>query len=273
LPAIFLAAGSVALWFGTGPNPVSSRVLDIPDAVSGRLAQSTSIALTARGGVFSPRTAVLAAGGWATFVNERSSPLIIRFAARSPSPGSFEIRGYGRASLRLDRPGLYHYYDALTARPLHVVANNQVLVSRHGLASPREGWIAVVPGVPRLAANLTVPRGQDLFAPKALVTVVGSTITVANHDADAHNFVVDPASPAGAAFMIDGTDDEPPSGWKRLLVVQSAGLYHVYCTMHTRVVGVVDGWHVVVPRPTASGYRDHNPMEAWIVVLPATTTD
>ena len=84
--------------------------------------------------------------------------------------------------------------------------------------------------------------------------------------------MIDSKSPGGAAFIVDGTDDEPPAGWQRILTVTKPGLYHVYCTMHTRVVRVMDGWHTVVPRASASGYRDGNPMEAWIVVLPATTS-
>jgi hypothetical protein len=61
-------------------------------------------------------------------------------------------------------------------------------------------------------------------------------------------------------------------------VVQQPGIYHVYCTFHARVVGKRDGWRVLVPLrdPTAyetsADYRDHNTMEAWIVVLPATVT-
>ena len=118
---------------------------------------------------------------------------------------------------------------------------------------------------------LTVPAGQDLISPKALVTVVGDTVVLTNHDADAHNFVIDPASPAGAAFVIDGTTNEPPRGWRRSLVIHQAGLYHVYCTMHTQVMGTSDGWHMVMPRLKASGYKDHNAMEAWIIALPLMT--
>jgi hypothetical protein len=66
------------------------------------------------------------------------------------------------------------------------------------------------------------------------------TIVVANHDTDAHNFVIDPSSPSGGAFIITGTDGEPPSGWQRSLVVQQPGLYHVYCSLHTDVVGQGD---------------------------------
>src|SRR5581483_8010910 len=102
--------------------------------------------------------------------------------------------------------------------------------------------------------------------------IVGSTITISNHDVDSHNFVVDPASPAGAAFVINGSDTEPSNGWRRSLVVPQSGIYHVYCTRHTVVVGKQGGWNVVAPRASASGYIDQDPMEAWIIVLPANET-
>jgi plastocyanin len=105
--------------------------------------------------------------------------------------------------------------------------------------------------------------------PKAMVAVVGSTITVANHDADAHNLVMDPASPSGAAFVINGTNAEPPHGWQHVLVLRQPGLYHMYCTIHTHVVGTLAGWRMVAPRPNASGYADHDPMELWVIALPA----
>jgi plastocyanin len=168
--------------------------------------------------------------------------------------------------------GLYHYYNALTTRPLTVVANNEVLANRVKSRLPSEGWIVVLPTAPGLEAHLNVPIGEGVFAPKALVTVVGATVVVANHDSIDHNFVIDPASPSGAAFVVGGTDPSTPSGWQRALVIQEPGLYHVYCTLHTRVIGVVDGWHIVVPNEFASGFPNGNAMEAWIIALPATTT-
>jgi plastocyanin len=276
--AIGVAITLGALWSAWGPNPLSTRLLGISNVSPERLPASQTVTLTT-GGSFTPRAAVLATGGSVTFYNGTRDRVDLRSAALSPSAFFISLPARARATVRFTRPGLYHYYDSLTARPLHVVANNEVIQNITGsgaqleTGSPaREGWVAVLPAPPGLQAQLSVPSGQDLFAPKALVTVVGSSIVVSNHDQDAHNFVIDPASPSGAAFMLDGTDAEPPSGWQRVLVVQQAGLYHVYCTMHTQVIRVVDGWHVVTPRPKASGYRDHNPMEAWIIALPVTTT-
>ncbi|HLJ66910.1 MAG TPA: hypothetical protein VKX16_06085 [Chloroflexota bacterium] len=266
-----LLGAAALIWLATGPNPVSSRVLGIPNVSLGTLPASASVMLSSSVGVFHPRAVVVARGGTVRFRNDGGNPLTIRSAAGSPASFLLRLPAHGSASVRLNRLGLYHYFDSSASRPLRMVAGNEVLRSTVPNRPPREGWIAVIPAMPGLSARLAVPQGNDLFAPKALVTVVGAHVVVVNHDSDTHNFVIDPASPSGAAFMIEGSSQEPPSGWQRVLVVQQAGLYHVYCTMHTRVVDTLDGWRVVTARPAASGYRDHNPMEAWIIALPATS--
>jgi plastocyanin len=267
-----LVCGVLLVLSVTGPTPVLQQVLGMSSVHASTLPRLVSVVVSPRTATFSPRVTVVIAGGGVTFANRLATPLLVRSAAHDPAQFAVRIAARGQAIVRLVRPGLYHYYDALTARPRHMVAGNDVIVNAAGAGPPRQGWIAVLVAVPGLHQQLVVPPAHDLFAPKVVVGVVGSTITVSNHDSDAHNFVVDPASPTGAAFIINGTDAEPPHGWRRSLVVQQPGLYHVYCTMHTRVVGTQDGWHVVVPRPIASGYKDHDPMEAWVVVLPANTT-
>src|SRR5205814_1967312 len=120
--------------------------------------------------------------------------------------------------------------------------------------------------VPGLNGVLIVPVNQDLFAPKMIVTVVGASLTVRNHDGEAHNLVLDPASPIGAGFIVPGTDTVREGG-TRALVVQQPGTYHVYCTLHSKVVGVQDGWRVLAPRnKDTPDYADHNPMESWVIV-------
>jgi len=258
------------LWHVTSPNEVSSRLLGIPDVQPASLPAVSVIAISGKAGNFAPRVAAAVLGGRVVLHNSLHRTVHLVSAALSPSDFSVVIKPGKSAVLRLMRPGLYHYYDAVAAHPLAVVAGNQVVVSRQGSGIVPEGWLAVLPKMPASVGHLSIPAGQDLFSPKAIVTIVGASVVISNHDADAHNFVVDPASPAGAAFLIEGTDTEPHSGWKRILTVQRPGLYHVYCTLHTRVVGVVDGWHVVVPRSYASGFRQHNAMDAWIVALPVT---
>lgn len=237
------------------------------------IANSATISVAPATGAFSPPVVAVVTQSTVTFSNQRDTPLLVQSAALDPVQFGLRISPHSQATLRLARQGLYHYYDAASARALPAVAGNDVIVARSGAAPPLQGWIAVLASVPSLREQLTVPLDHDLFAPRVLVAVVGSAITVANNDTDAHNFVVDPASPVGAAFVIEGSDAEPPHGWQRVLVVQQPGLYHIYCTLHTRVVGTVGGWNVVVPTHDASGYSDHDPMESWIVALPATVTE
>jgi plastocyanin len=255
-----------------GPTPALQQGLGMRDADAAPLAGTASIVVSPATAGFAPRVTAVLAGSAITFVNEFAVPLSIRATVSSPTSFTVSVAPHGRTTLSLRTIGLYQYYDTRSARPGRVVAGSTVLRGVPTGSVPRQGWIAVLGSVPGLHSMLLVPKDHDLFAPKALVTVVGSTIVVANHDADAHNFVIDPASPAGAAFIVSGTDDEPPSGWQRTLVVQQPGLYHVYCTMHTKVMSIVGGWHMVMPRPKASGYADVDAMEAWIVVLPATTS-
>jgi len=233
--------------------------------------QSIVVSRSTRG--FNPPVVVVRRGAQITFVNQLNTSIITTTASDSPTSISRRLAGYTHATILLHKAGLYHYYDAATGRPVHTVANNAVIKSRSGKSSQaRQGWIVVLSHLPGLRESVVVPTKQDLFEPKAMVASVGTSIVISNHDGDAHNFVVDPASPAGAAFIVNGTTGEPPRGGQRTFMVQRPGLYHFYCTLHTRQAGTANGWRVLVPRRHASGYRDHNPMEAWVVVLPADTT-
>jgi plastocyanin len=255
-----------------GPAPALQQALGMRDAGAAPVPDTASIIVSPATTGFAPRVAAVLSGSTITFVNELAVPLSIRSTVSSPTSFTVSVAPHGRTTFSLRTIGLYQYYDTRSARPGQVVAGSTVLRGMPTGSVPRQGWIAVLGSVPGLHSMLLVPKDHDLFAPKALVTVVGSTIVVANHDADAHNFVIDPASPVGAAFIVTGTDGEPPTGWQRALVVQQPGLYHVYCTLHTEVMAIEGGWHMVMPRPKASGYADGDAMEAWIVVLPAATS-
>jgi plastocyanin len=265
-----LVAVALLGWGFVAADPALQRLLGMDEVVAGALPQDLTITVSPATQTFSPQVTAMVYGSRVRFTNALATPIDLRTTSLAPTQFNLWLGAHARASVRLDRPGLYHYYDALSASPRRIVAGNTVFRARLKSVLPRQGWIAVVGSIPNLQEQLTVPVNRDLFSPKVLVAVVGSTIVVANHDNEAHNFVVDPASPAGAAFVVAGTDTEGPTGWRRVLVVQQAGLYHVYCTLHTRLVGVRDGWQVVVPRMSASGFADNDPMEAWIIVLPAT---
>lgn len=264
-----LVAAALLTWGVVGADPPLQHLLGMNEARATSLPHTSTIALTSAA-TFSPAVAAVAAGSGVRFTNALDSPVEVRTTALSPAQLVVPIGAHAQATVRLDRPGLYQYYDALTARPRRTVVGSTVLAALPGSGTPRQGWIAVLGSLPSLQGRLTIAAGHDLFRPMVQVALVGSTILVANQDSDAHNLVIDPSSPAGAAFIVSGTDAERPTGWQRALVVRQAGLYHVYCTLHARVVGVRDGWQVLVPRVHASGYDDDEPMEAWIIVLPAT---
>ncbi len=219
-----------------------------------------------------PPAVALGVGGTVSFANQSTRPVLIRSDQLAPAPFSLFLAPRSRRSIQLHRPGLYHYYDARTGRPTREVSGNLVIVATRKGVPTREGWIAVLSGVPSLRSELVVPSGQYVFTPKVVVALAGSTIEVRNDDEYRHNFVTDPASPIGGAFIVSGMNDEHGTGWQRVLVPQQPGLYHVYCTLHTTVLGRADGWRVVAPRrATGYSYVANDPMEAWIIVLPATT--
>lgn len=256
-------------WSIGGADPPVRQMLGMADGMVAPVPRTLSIVLAPGSPWPTPPLAVLVAGGRVTFRNDLAVPVTLRAAGPAPAAFAITVASHLSATLTLARPGVYQYYDTRTARVRHIVAGSAVLAPLTRPAAPRQGWIVVVDHTPGLQQNLVVPPRHDLFTPKALAAVEGSTILVSNHDEDAHNFAIDPASPVGAAFVVNGTKDEPPHGWQHVMVVQHPGLYHVYCTLHTRIVGRNSGWLVVVPQHQASGYADGNPMEAWILVLPA----
>lgn len=279
-----LACSLFLIWSSSGPNSALGRLLGMGGVPVSSLPRTLTIAIRPRGASFSPPAAAITRFGRVTFLNDLDTPIVVRSTAPSPSQFNLTIPAHGRAMVALTRVGLYHYYDARTARTLPSAADTEypglapaddpsdVIVPISGRGLPRQGWIAVLDGAPGLNQRLVIPRGHTVFEPKVLVSVAGGTIVVVNRDEYAHNFVVDPASPIGAAFLIDGSEAEPSRGWQRSLVLQRPGLYHVYCTLHTRMAGMMGGWHGVVAalKQGAWAADSNDPMEAWIVVLPAT---
>lgn len=294
-----LAAVTLVFWSATGTNATFWRLLGIASVPPASIPHTATIvigpqasiygppdgAIASPAPVFGPPAVAIASGGQITFVNRLATPIVIRSTTAAPVPFRAVVAAHARTSVTLVRPGIYHYYDASAAHPLPPPDPNSeypgptpftdpsdVIVPKSGTGPPRDGWIAVLGAVPGLRQRLTIPLNHAVFTPKVLVAVAGSTIVVSNRDTYAHNFVVDPSSPTGAAFIIDGVHDIPAYGARRALVLQQPGLYHVYCTMHTHVIGLIDGWHRVKPSLQGGAWSGdaHNPMEAWIIVLPAT---
>ncbi|HVA88984.1 MAG TPA: hypothetical protein VNL71_04000 [Chloroflexota bacterium] len=223
---------------------------------------------------FTPRVTLAEPGQSIQFSNSLAQPLQITSASHDPAQFSLTVPSNGAATLTLTTPGLYHYFDGSTAHVVDFQADNDVVDSLPGAPSqdlPLQGWIYVPgnAGVPYDSA-IHVPALHDLMSPHAAVVHVGGSVLLHNGDTDAHNMVTDPNDPTGAAFELLGTDGEPAIGGAvRQVTFTATGLYHIYCSIHTRVVGQVGGWNVVVPRDNvASGYADRDPMEAWILVVP-----
>jgi len=233
-----------------------------------------TLTVTTRVPVLTPR--VILAASRQPIVVRNDTPHVLEIATTPHAPADHHLRvpPHASARLMLTTPGLYHIYDAATASVVAYQGGNDVVRARRGAAHPDlpdQGWI-VVPagqGVP-IDAHLVVPAGADLLVPEVVALQVGGTLTIHNHDGDAHNIVTDPADPSGVAFELFGTNDEPAiHGAERGLTFSAPGLYHLSGSMHTRVVGQVAGWQVVVPRDaTASGFAQHNPMESWVLVTP-----
>lgn len=233
----------------------------------------TTVTVSAATPVFTPRVALAQPGQAVVFTNSSDQDLHVRTTPHNPASFQIDVPAGGSARLTLTRPGLYHFYDAATAHVIDYQADNDVVHTLPGAPDavlPDQGWL-FVPGPGGVPADqrIMVPSSHDLMAPRVAVVRVGGSVLFHNHDTDAHNLVTDPADPAGAAFELLGTDGEPAlGGAERRITFTVPGLYHVYCSIHARIVGRVGGWQVVVPRDTdATGFADGDPMESWVLVL------
>ncbi len=230
------------------------------------------MAVTVADPVISPRVILAQPGQTIVFANSTGQDLLIQTTPHTPLPAHLTVPAGGTARLALTTPGLYHLYDAATAQVIDYAAATDVVQTRPGAPIamlPDQGWI-VVPG-PRgipMSQYIDVPAGNDLLAPRVGTVRVGGSIIIHNHDSDPHNLVTDPADPTGAAFELLGTDGELAlHGAERRITFSQPGLYHVYCSIHARLMQTVGGWQMVMPRDShATGYHDGNPMEAWFLV-------
>lgn len=233
-----------------------------------------AISVTSDVPVFTPRVALASIGRTIVFRNSTDREMQVQSAPHDPASFNLTVPAGGSAHLTLTTPGLYHFYDAATAHIVDYQADNDVIDALPGAPNmnlPNQGWV-IVPGpggVPNDNA-IHVPSLHDLFQHMAVVVHVGGSVVIHNFDTDAHNIVTDPADPTGAAFELLGTNGEPTiHGAERRITFTRPGLYHIYCSIHSKTMGTVGGWQVVMPRDSnASGYSDRDPMEAWILVLP-----
>jgi plastocyanin len=222
---------------------------------------------------FTPRLVLAKPGQQISFTNHMNSTVELDTTRHAPQVERFSVPSGGTVQFSLARPGLYHFYDAASAHVIAYVGENDVVNALPGAPNanlPSQGWMYVPDpqGVP-LNSFIHVPTGNDLLAVPAAVVQVGGSVSFHNQDTDAHNLVTDPADPAGVAFELLGTDGEPSiHGAIRRITFTAPGLYHIYCSIHTMVMGQVGGYQVVMPRDSsASGYTDRNPMEAWVLAV------
>lgn len=224
--------------------------------------------------ILTPRLALAQPQQFITVRNETGHALDLRTTPHAPAVVHLHVPVRSIAHVVLTVPGLYHLYDAATATVTGYVVGSDVVQARPHAPHPdlpNQGWIVVptAQGVP-LDAHVDVPAGTDLLSPRAMVMQVDGALIIHNYDRDAHNIVTDAADPMGVAFELFGVDDEPATqGAERRITLSAPGLYHLFCSMHTRMVGHAGPWHVVMPGDAqASGYQDHNPMDAWVLVVP-----
>jgi hypothetical protein len=237
-------------------------------------APAVSISVSTAVPAFTPRLALVQVHEWIVVANHSNHVLRLTTTPHTPLSIRLSIPRGQTARFRLSKPGYYHFYDAAIAQVIDYTAGNDVVRALPDAPNPdlpAQGWI-VVPGATGIASTLHiyVPAGQDLIDTMVGVVRMGGSVIIHNYDGDPHNLVTDPADPAGSAFELLGTAGEPAiDGAQRRLTFTIPGLYHVYCSIHTMIMGRAGGWEVVMPRDShASGYHDHNPMEGWFLVVP-----
>lgn len=270
------------LWYRAVPRGVAAVILLLVlagglgawrVAAQATAAATIAIAVSTDVPAFTPRLVLAKPGQVISFTNHMNQTVEIESTRHAPQGEHFSVPSGGTVRFSLTVPGLYHFYDAVTARVIAYVGENDVVNALPGAPNanlPTQGWIYVPgpQGVP-LHSFIHVPTGNDLLAVPAAAVQVGGSVSFHNQDTDAHNLVTDPADPSGIAFELLGTDGEPSiHGAIRRITFTAPGLYHIYCSIHTMVMGQVGGYQVVMPRDSsASGYADRDPMEAWVLAV------
>jgi len=222
---------------------------------------------------FTPRVIVAQANQPIAITNESDHSLLLSTTPHAPSSVQLTVQPGATNHFTLTTPGLYHFYDGAIAHVIDYAADNDVVRALQNASNqnlPSQGWVFVpgLSGVP-LNQHIEVPNGNDLLDPLVAVAQVGGSVSIHNGDTDPHNLVTDPADPTGIAFELLGTDGEPAiHGATRRIIFTEPGLYHIYCTIHAMLMGQAGGWQVVMPRDVkATGFLDHNPMEAWFLAV------
>src|SRR6185437_7968286 len=210
------------LWYRAVPRGVAAVILLLVlagglgawrVAAQATAAATIAIAVSTDVPAFTPRLVLAKPGQVISFTNHMNQTVEIESTRHAPQGEHFSVPSGGTVRFSLTVPGLYHFYDAVTARVIAYVGENDVVNALPGAPNanlPTQGWIYVPgpQGVP-LHSFIHVPTGNDLLAVPAAAVQVGGSVSFHNQDTDAHNLVTDPADPSGIAFELLGTDGEP----------------------------------------------------------------
>ncbi len=211
--------------------------------------------------------------------NQTGRTIVFATTPHAPTRLRLLVAAHTRLRFTFSAPGIYHLYDKRSAYVNAYQAGSDVVRTRPSAKyaasdNPLQAWI-VAPGQSGLPldAHINIPNGSDLFSPPVVAVAVDGTVILHNYDGDAHNIITDVNDPIDAAFELYGTTQEPSThGAERRLIVTQPGLYHIYCSLHAMVMEHAGKWSVVVPHgSSASGFRAHNAMQAWVLVVPATS--
>lgn len=222
--------------------PLQTKDADITASVS---AISTRVML--KEDLFSPFIVAIQAGTLVTWQNEdttahRFSTTPQQSAFLNPSAFSLTAPAGESVSLRLTRPGLYHYYESTVDSwnsTFQRVAASKAL-RHYPLAMDGVIWVQGSVGqLPRAAINAVI-RGHDEFDKEFVAISAGGSVTWHNFDEDPHflssvNGWSPPLNPqALGLYRIAGTMDVP-GGQGVTIAFSMPGLYYYYCLNHDMI--------------------------------------
>ena len=204
-------------------------------AAAARSGLARAVRVRFHGTGFQPMTAVLRRGQTLWIDSVAAQPLQLLSAPSAPQRIARYIGAGRAAALRLEVPGLYLLYDALSTRFDPVV---QQVAARSGSRHfPLPAYAAVLVtdpdggGVPLTGANVNIPDTSMTFQPWALVCRAGTPVRFTNSDMDPHVVVPLLARGESAPFAALPL---PAHGGTGTIRLARPGLYHYYCPLHAR---------------------------------------
>lgn len=199
--------------------------------------RASAVRVRFHGTGFQPMTAVLRRGQTLWIDSLAAQPLQLLSAPSAPQRIARYIGAGRAAALRLEVPGLYLLYDALSTR--FDPAVQQVAARPGSRHFPLPAYAAVLVtdpdggGVPLTGANVNIPDTSMTFQPWALVCRAGTAVRFTNSDMDAHVVVPVPVLGRGESAPFAALP-LPAHGGSGTIRLERPGLYHYYCPLHAR---------------------------------------